>query len=83
MSVDLEEQTETQTETDNPIYAHIVDRGDDARPATAIVLEAMVNGTTVTALCGHTWVPSRNPEKFPICPKCEEIFEFAIDFRTG
>lgn len=39
------------------------------------VMEAMVMGTPVTALCGKTWVPSRSPEKFPVCPECKEIWE--------
>jgi hypothetical protein len=35
----------------------------------------MVMGTPVVALCGKVWVPSRNPEKFPVCPECKEIWE--------
>jgi len=38
-------------------------------------MEAMVMGTPVTALCGKVWVPSRAPEKFPVCPECKEIWE--------
>ncbi len=37
--------------------------------------EAMVMGTPVVALCGKIWVPSRNPEKYPVCPECKEIWE--------
>ena len=37
--------------------------------------DAMVNGTPVIALCGKVWVPSRAPEKFPVCPECKEIWE--------
>jgi hypothetical protein len=37
--------------------------------------EAMVMGTPVVALCGKVWVPSRAPEKFPVCPECEEIWK--------
>ena len=32
-------------------------------------------GTPVIALCGKVWVPSRAPEKFPVCPACKEIWE--------
>jgi hypothetical protein len=42
--------------------------------------EAMVMGTPVVALCGKVWVPSRDPEKFPICPACQEIWE---SFKPG
>ncbi|MDR1791658.1 MAG: DUF3039 domain-containing protein [Propionibacteriaceae bacterium] len=37
--------------------------------------EALVMGTPVIALCGKVWVPSRNPDKFPVCPMCKEVFE--------
>jgi len=41
--------------------------------------EAMVLGTPVIALCGKVWVPSRAPEKFPVCPDCKEIWESMKD----
>ena len=37
--------------------------------------EAMVLGTPVVALCGKVWVPSRDPERFPVCPECKEIWD--------
>ena len=39
------------------------------------LMEAMVNGTPVVALCGKVWVPSRDPQKYPVCPECKEIWE--------
>lgn len=36
--------------------------------------EAIVTGTPVRALCGKVWVPSRDPEKYPVCPTCKEIW---------
>lgn len=83
MAVDFAEMLETETQTDsgNPILTHIIDRGDDPRSANTLILEARVNGTPLTALCGHVWVPSRDPEKHPLCDKCVEIFNFAKDFR--
>jgi hypothetical protein len=35
----------------------------------------MVNGTPVIALCGKVWVPSRDPQKYPVCPTCKEIWD--------
>jgi hypothetical protein len=34
-----------------------------------------VLGHPVTALCGKVWVPGRDPQKFPVCPTCKEIYE--------
>ncbi|WP_262849880.1 DUF3039 domain-containing protein [Mumia quercus] len=36
--------------------------------------EAMIEGTPVVALCGKVWVPSRDPQRFPVCPECKEIW---------
>jgi hypothetical protein len=37
--------------------------------------EAMVMGTPVVALCGKVWVPSRDPEKYPVCPECKDAWQ--------
>ena len=39
------------------------------------IVESAVTGKKVRALCGKKWVPSRDPQKYPICPVCKEIFE--------
>jgi len=38
------------------------------------IVESAVTGKAVRALCGKKWIPSRDPEKYPICPTCKEIF---------
>ena len=38
------------------------------------IVESAVLGTPVIALCGKVWVPGRDPEKFPICPTCKDIY---------
>ena len=56
---------------DHERFAHYVRaRGRDAE---ALVLEARINGLQVEALCGKKWVPSRDPQKFPICPECAKL----------
>jgi hypothetical protein len=39
------------------------------------LVDAMVNGTPVVALCGKVWVPSRDPQRYPVCPECKEIYD--------
>ena len=39
------------------------------------VVESAVMGNPVIALCGKVWIPSRDPEKFPVCPECKDIYE--------
>jgi hypothetical protein len=39
------------------------------------IVESAVLGIPVIALCGKTWVPGRDPQKFPVCPICKEIYD--------
>lgn len=60
--------------------AHIVlvtpEQKAEGKTAQSIVLESRIFGTPVTALCGHTWVPSKDPKNLPLCSKCKEIYEY-------
>lgn len=69
-----------QTETGEPVVAHIVKtrRGENA---AAKVLEARINGTPLEALCGHVWVPSRDPQRLPVCGACREIYDMYRGFN--
>jgi hypothetical protein len=40
------------------------------------IVESAVLGSPVVALCGKVWVPNRDPQKFPVCPECKEIYDF-------
>ena len=64
----LDERTEPRLdEGGHERLSHYVDKNK--------LTEAMVMGTPVVALCGKVWVPSRNPDKYPVCPECKEIWE--------
>jgi hypothetical protein len=39
------------------------------------ILESAMSGEPVIALCGKVWVPGRDPNRFPVCPMCKEIYE--------
>ena len=39
------------------------------------IMESALSGKPIRALCGKLWVPTRDPEKFPVCPTCKEIYE--------
>ena len=68
----VEERTELRYEDgDHERFAHYADKDE--------IMAAMVNGTPVRALCGKVWVPSRDPQKFPICPECKEIYDSGTD----
>ena len=42
------------------------------------ILESAITGKPVRALCGKKWTPGRDPEKFPVCPTCKEIYESLV-----
>lgn len=67
--LDLLETPKTQ-DTDNGDSNHFAHYAEKVS-----VTEGYVLGTPVMAICGKVFVPSRDPEKFPICPVCKEIMD--------
>lgn len=55
------------SEGDEPA-THIVDQRRDQDVATAYI-----EGTELIALCGHRWVPSRDPHELPLCRACVAV----------
>lgn len=80
--VDTIVDTEHVLETGKPASAHIV-KTDPGENAAAKVLEARIYGTPVEALCGHVWVPSRDPKQLPLCEECKSIYEMYKAFNEG
>lgn len=52
---------------DHDKFAHYVNKDK--------LMEAMVEGKALLALCGKYWVPTRDGLMFPVCPECKEIWE--------
>jgi len=69
-------------QTGEPVVAHIV-KTEPGENAAAKVLEARINGTPLEALCGHVWVPSRDPKQVPMCQKCKDIYDTYRMFNEG
>jgi Protein of unknown function (DUF3039) len=63
----LEKQSKLIEPGDHERFSHYVRKEK--------IVESAVLGVPVTALCGKVWVPGRDPEKFPVCPTCREIYE--------
>lgn len=57
----------------------LLDQGDHERFSHYVkknkIVESAVMGNAVVALCGKVWIPSRDPQKFPVCPTCRDIYE--------
>lgn len=69
-STSVLERTETREEVepgDHERFAHYVRKEK--------ILSSALSGTPVVALCGKVWVPGRDPNKFPVCPICKEIYD--------
>jgi hypothetical protein len=49
------------------VYAHYAEAAE--------VTEGYIMGTSVLALCGRVFIPSKDPEKLKICPSCKEVVE--------
>lgn len=74
--------TEEVLQTGEPAAAHIV-KTDPGESAAAKVLEARIYGTALEALCGHVWVPSRDPKQLPMCESCKSIYDLYKAFNDG
>lgn len=78
----VREDVDDVVEPDEPIQAHIVKVGP-GESATAKVVEARIYGTPVEALCGHVWVPSRDPKQLPLCQECKSIYDLYASVNDG
>ncbi len=69
-STSVLERTETTEQVepgDHERFAHYVRKEK--------ILSSAMSGSPVIALCGKVWVPGRDPNKFPVCPICKEIYD--------
>jgi hypothetical protein len=64
-----------ETDTDEPDVAHIAPAAD--------VNRAYVTGEAITALCGVVFVPTRDPNRYPVCEPCKAILDQIKAGRGG
>jgi hypothetical protein len=56
-------------EDEGDTFTHVV-RGLPGQDPDLLVANAYANGTVLVALCGHRWIPSKDPRKHPLCRAC-------------
>jgi Protein of unknown function (DUF3039) len=65
-------------EREQVVERQLQEPGDHERFAHYVrkekILESALSGDPVVALCGKVWVPGRDPNRFPVCPVCKEIY---------
>lgn len=80
MSTALESRTDEATDLkvqepgDHDLFSHYVRK--------EAILAATIEGTPAIALCGKQWVPTRDGQKFPVCPECHDIYENVVGTRV-
>jgi len=57
----------TLDDGDHDRFAHFARRAD--------IVKSAVTGRPIVALCGKVWVPGRNPDRYPVCSTCREIYQ--------
>jgi hypothetical protein len=67
MSLLLEQELLEQDTDDQNQFAHYAEKD--------LITEAYVMGNPIVALCGKIFIPSRDPERLPICVDCKNILE--------
>ena len=73
--LEREEQLQDVEPGDHERFAHYVRKEK--------IMESALSGEPVIALCGKVWVPGRDPNKFPVCPTCQEIYDGLRDPQDG
>ncbi|QIK83070.1 DUF3039 domain-containing protein [Sanguibacter sp. HDW7] len=69
------EQAQEAEPGDHERFAHYVRKEK--------IMQSAMTGRPVIALCGKVWVPGRDPQKFPVCPVCKEIYDGLRDPQDG
>jgi len=69
------ETTEQVEPGDHERFAHYVRKEK--------IMESAMTGKPVIALCGKVWVPGRDPNKFPVCPICKEVYDGLREPQDG
>lgn len=52
-------------------FTHIVRKGD--------LDKAWLGGEPIEALCGKRWIPTSDPDRFPVCGTCKEKLELILN----
>lgn len=67
----ITERTAGTDDGDHDRFAHYVSKPDLER--------AIFDGVPCRALCGKMWLPTKDAQRFPVCPECKEIWESMPD----
>jgi len=73
--LERQETTEQVEPGDHERFAHYVRKEK--------IMESAMTGKPVIALCGKVWVPGRDPNKFPVCPICKEVYDGLREPQDG
>lgn len=68
-------KAEEEQDTDNAKVAHIVSKEDQ--------MIGYIEGVPIKALCGATFVPTRDPNNYPVCEKCLNVLRQVLSARRG
>lgn len=80
MSTALDNRTDESTDLDvqepgdHDLFSHYVKKED--------ILRAQVEGIPAIALCGKQWIPSRDEQKYPVCPTCKDIYDNVVETKV-
>jgi hypothetical protein len=86
-SPEPQRQTSTAVLEREQVQEQLQEPGDHERFAHYVrkekILESALSGDPVIALCGKVWVPGRDPNRFPVCPTCKEIYDGLREPQDG
>ena len=69
-----ERELETTDQPADAAHIVMVPPGEPDETPQAYVLRARIEGLPITALCGFTWIPSKDAKQLPVCQACLDIY---------
>lgn len=66
-STSVLENLDSRLDFDEPKIAHIIEKKD--------MMRGYVLGEEIVALCGFRFIPTRDPDKYPMCKECLSLAE--------
>lgn len=67
----IERPVVDDTGTKEPSVSHIISRDDEMR--------GYFNGEEIVALCGERFIPTRDPNRYPLCEPCKTALRAMFD----
>jgi len=65
--LEKEKVEQTTDSGDHDLFSHYISKVDQEA--------AWLSGKPATALCGKQWLPTKDPQRYPVCQSCKDVYD--------